>query len=144
MALNRVLQEHYKPAHAILVNFEKHNCKANAPQPMWLWEGMPPLICANRHQGFKNYWSYELTKLTETEAHLQAIGSDKTMKISPLSRVVELFRLPYARTYHSAQGLGWDRVRLWDTGALYYSSSHLIVGMSRCRRSDQLDFGDER
>jgi hypothetical protein len=55
--------------------------------------------------------------------------------------VAELFRLPYARTYHSAQGLGFDRVRLWDCESKYFSAEHLVIGMSRCRRSDALDFG---
>ena len=122
------------------MNPETHNCRANAPQQIWLWPGQE-LICANRLQGFRNQWSYKVVRLTETEAHLRPVGGDAVHKLSPLSRVAELFRAPWARTYHSAQGLGFDRVRLWDTSAMHFSASHLIVGMSRCRRSEALDFG---
>ena len=55
--------------------------------------------------------------------------------------MAELFRLPYARTYHSAQGLGFDRVRLWDCESKFFTAEHLVTGMSRCRHSHALDFG---
>ena len=68
-------------------------------------------------------------------------GDYRPIKLSPLSRVAELFRLPFARTYHSAQGLGFDKVQLWDCESRFFTVEHLVTGMSRRRHSHALDFG---
>jgi ATP-dependent exoDNAse (exonuclease V) alpha subunit len=139
IALNAELQDMFRPRDAIFVNPERNVARKNKPQGMWLWEGQE-LICATRAAGFRNQWKYRVLELTTTHAVLEAEGG-ASHKVGPLSRVAELFRLPFARTYHSSQGLGFDRVRLWDCESTYFSVSHLVTGMSRCRRSDALDFG---
>jgi hypothetical protein len=140
LSLNAELQEIYKPPHAILTNPEHSTARKNKPQSTWLWVGHT-LICATRKNGFRNQWTYVIERLTETEAWLRTEGGTDVVHVTPLSRVAEMFRPPFARTYHSSQGLGFDRVRLWDTEAQHYSLAHLVTGMSRCRNSSALDFG---
>jgi hypothetical protein len=140
IAIIRDLQEKIRPAHAIWVEPVKSNAAHNHPQPLWLWEGMD-LICSTRSHNLRNQWTYKLVYLSDTEAHMKSPTSDKIHKFTP-TRVVELFRSTLARTYHAAQGLTFDcRVRLWDTRIPKFSREHLIVGMSRCTRSELLDFG---
>jgi hypothetical protein len=141
IALNAELQDAFKPPHAILTNPERSTARKNKPQATWLWVGCT-LICATRKNGFRNQWAYVVEELSPTHAVLrpQGTGTD-TVRLSPLTRVAEMFRPSFARTYHSAQGLGFDRVRLWDTEAQHYSLAHLITGMSRCCKSSGLDFG---
>jgi hypothetical protein len=140
VALIRDLQELVRPPDAIWVEPSRSNAVKNVPQPLWLWRGMH-LICATRLNNLRNQWTYEVVELTDAEAHLRALGSDKVHKF-PHQKVVDYFRSTLARTYHSAQGLTFDcRVRLWDTRGMHFSRQHLIVGMSRCTRSELLDFG---
>ena len=140
MALNRELQEVLKLAHgAILVNPGRITARKNIPQTMWIWLGQE-LICASRLLGLRNQATYRIEELSPNHAVLRG-GDNRPITLKPLSKVAELFRLPYARTYHSAQGLGFDRVRLWDCESKYFSAEHLVTGMSRCRHSHALDFG---
>jgi hypothetical protein len=140
VAFNKHLQELYKPTHgAILVNPVRTTARKNVPQTMWIWSGQE-LICASRLQGLRNQATYRVEELSPTHAVLRG-GDNRPIKLSPLSKVAELFRLPYARTYHNAQGLGFDRVRLWDCESKYFSAERLVTGISRCRCSDALDFG---
>jgi len=141
VALNRVLQEQFKPPGAVLVNPERaSNARKNVPQPMFVWPGLP-LICAVRCGGLRNQWSYVVQEIYATHAVLVPEKSDKRIKIEPLSRLADWFRLPFARTYHSAQSLGFPRVRLWDTESQYFTLAHLITGLSRCTDSAAVDFG---
>ena len=141
VALNYHLQEIFKPVNAIFVKPSREGCaRKNVPQDMWLWPGLK-VICAVRCNKLKNQWSYEIVELSQTHAKLRAVGRNTTIEIKPLSKVADWFRLPWARTYHSAQSLGFDRVRLWDTESTYFTMPHLITGMSRCTNSAALDFG---
>ena len=58
-----------------------------------------------------------------------------------LEDVSEYFRLSFARTYYAAQGLTFERVRLWDVDHQYFTRSHLITGLSRCTSAAAVDFG---
>jgi len=139
--LNEALQEHFKPAGAVLVNPERaSNARKNVPQPMFVWPGLP-LICAVRCGGLRNQWSYIVREIHETHAVVIPDKGREPIKIAPLSRLADWFRLPFARTYHSAQGLGFDRVRLWDTEAEYFTLEHLVTGLSRCTQAATVDFG---
>ena len=74
-------------------------------------------------------------------AVLEADGLGTRTKALPHATVASIFRLPYARTYHAAQGMEWDRVRLWGCSEPTFTLEHLMVGLSRCRSSTTLDFG---
>jgi hypothetical protein len=137
VALNAQLQDIYKQPGAILVNPERSTARKNVPQTMWIWVGQQ-LICASRLKNLRNQATYVVEELTETHA-VVALGDERHRFALP--RVAELFRLPFARTYHSAQGLGFDRVRLWDCESRFFTKEHLVTGLSRCRSSAALDFG---
>lgn len=100
---------------AIFVKPSREGCaRNNVPQDMWLWPGLK-VICAVRCNKMRNPWSYEIVELSPMHAKLRAVGSTSVFEAKPLSKVADWFRLPWARTYHSSQSLGFDRVRLWDT-----------------------------
>jgi len=75
------------------------------------------------------------------------LQADKTgERTKPMAHkvVASIFRLPYARTIHAAQGLEWPRVRIWGWDSPNFTLSHLVVGMSRRLAADALDFGPPR
>jgi hypothetical protein len=140
VAINRDLMEVFKPRGAIYVNPGRpSNARKNRPQPMWLWVSQR-VLCAVRCNGLRNAWPYVIEKLTDSEAWLRPEGGKDVVKY-PHARVVERFRPSFAMTYHASQGLGFDRVRLWDCESQCYCLQKLFTGMSRCTRSDGLDFG---
>ena len=106
---------------------------------MWIWPGQE-LICASRLLGLRNQAMYRIEELSPNHAVLRG-GDNRPITLKPLSKVAELFRLPFARTYHSAQGLGFDRVLLWDCKSKFFTAERLVTGMSRCRHNHALDFG---
>jgi hypothetical protein len=142
LQLNATLQEIYKPSDAVWVEPDRTNAQHNKPQGMWLWQGQE-LICACRGRAYRHQGTYIVKELSSDGALMRQQGSDDTVPIAPLSRVASMFRLPFARTYHSAQGLSFDRVRLWDCDKVFFTTAHLVVGMSLCRSSECLDFGQD-
>ena len=140
MAINAELMDAFRPRDAIYVNPARvSHARRNRPQPMWLWRGQK-VLCAVRNNGLRNAWPYVIERLSENEAWLRPDrGTGLTM--FTLARVVEWFRPSFAMTYHASQSLGFDRVRLWDCESQCYCLQKLFTGMSRCTRSDGLDFG---
>ena len=104
---------------------------------MWLWRGQE-LIRSVIHKGLRRQWTYTIIELTPQTAVLEAPDGTRTDRLS-LSKVASMFRLSFARTFHAAQGLEWPRVRLWDTESLFFTKQHLVVGLSRCLDSSNLD-----
>ena len=118
-----------RPKNAETYWTEPGPCRAQntVPQPMFLWLHQE-LYCASTHTALRNRWTYVICDLTEKYAVLEPVGGGPRTGRLEHSRVAELFRLPYARTYHAAQGLEWPRVRLWCWSAPMFSLSHLLVG----------------
>ena len=51
--------------------------------------------------------------------------------------VRDMFRLSFARTYHSCQGVEFDEpLTLHDLGHEKYTLRHLFVGLSRAKKTD--------
>lgn len=138
VSLNAQLQEIYRPREGcIWVDPGPSTATHCLPQQMWLWEGQE-LICSTLRRGLRRQWSYTIVELTHTDAILEAPDGTRTERLSH-QKVAQAFRLPYARTYHSAQGLEWPRVRLWDFDNPHLKKSHIVVGLSRCLNSATLD-----
>ena len=137
VALNAELQEFYKKPDAIWVTAPPSNAKHNETQDMWLWRGQE-LICAVIHKGLRRQWTYTIVELNPQYAVLEAPDGTRTDRLSH-TKVASMFRLSFARTFHAAQGLEWPRVRLWDTESIFFTKQHLVVGLSRCLDSSNLD-----
>ena len=58
-----------------------------------------------------------------------------------IDKLTEFFRPSFARTYFAAQGLTFERVRLWGYTSPFFTHAHLITGLSRCTTADAVDFG---
>ena len=135
VALNAKLQGIYKEPGAIWVEPGPSNAKHNVPQKVWLWLDQD-LICSVTGGGLRSQWTYKVVDLNPHTAVLEAPDGRRIERL-PLKKVAVM--LNFARTYHAAQGLEFDRVRLWGWSAPMFSLSHLLVGISRSRA--QLDFG---
>ena len=59
----------------------------------------------------------------------------------PTDKLAEWFRPAFARTYFAAQGLTFERVRLWEDQSPFFTRRHLITGLSRCTTAAMVDFG---
>jgi hypothetical protein len=109
---------------------------------MWLYEGLELYACT-KAKGWRNRWPYTVVAVDESTATLQAKDSDVRSAL-PHKTVAALFRLGFCRSYRAAQGLEWPRVRLHGWDSPHFTMSRQLVGMSRCLRSDALDFGPGR
>jgi len=139
VALNAELQEVYKGEGAIWVEPGPSKATENVSQPMWLWLGQD-LICSTIRNGLRRSLTYKIVELNQQTAVLEAPDGRRTERMQ-LKKVAQMFRLSFARTYHSAQGLEWPRVRLWDVDVnnIHLTRAYLVVGLSRCLDSTQLD-----
>ena len=143
--LNDELQNIYKPTDRPCYWVTPGPCRAEEtlPQAMWLYEGLELYACT-KASGWRNRWPYTVVAVDETTATLQAKDAAEPMRPLPHATVAALCRLGFCRSYHAAQGLEWPRVRLHGWDSPHFTLSHLLVGMSRCLRSDALDFGPGR
>lgn len=144
LELNAQLQEHYVPRtlggapKAVLSVAHPHPKQQNPPQDMWLYPGLT-LLGHGKVGGLRNQFVYEVLKVTKERTTLRS-HSGQEYGIAT-ERVADELRLPFARTYYAAQGLTFDRVRLWDVNHPYVGPKHLYVGLSRGRTAQGVDFG---
>ena len=110
--------------------------RLNGPQSMYVYPGLQLLGAANV-RGLKKGWSYEVVSVDPPVVR----DGSADVELQSVEDFLHLFRLAFARTYHAAQGLTFDRVRLWDVTSPYFSKSYLYVGLSRCRTAAGVDFG---
>ena len=139
--LNDELQSVYKPSDRPCFWAEPGPCRAEEtlPQAMWLYEGLELYACM-KARPWRNRWPYRVVEVEEKTVTLQAKDREDRSTL-PHATAAVLFRLGFARSYHAAQGLEWPRVRLHGWSNPYFTLSHLLVGVSRCLRSDALDLG---
>ena len=134
------LQLVFKPADAVLVENQQRAVEGqkNRPQDLWLWPGCE-LICASRLHNLRNQCSYFVVGVGPETVTLRAAGEGSPVQEFKRQDVVRLFRSSFARTYHSAQGLGFPEVRLWNCDDPNFTREHLVTGLSRSR--GVVDFG---
>lgn len=139
MTLNRQLMQHYKPPEAIFVEWSKETTALrNSPQSLWLWPGQDLISAAAK---FQRNVTYTVKEVSVESVLLVRPGAE--VKLNP-QQVCEFFRPSFCRTYHSAQGLGFQRVRLWGYRSPHFSLKHLVTGLSRCYAYASVDFGHAR
>ena len=78
-------------------------------------------------------------KVEKDHAVVQAEGGREAPKRVEIRDLVVWLRLSFAITYYAAQGLGFDRIRLWDCDSGLMSRAALITGLSRCRSASGVD-----
>ena len=83
-------------------------------------------------------WTYEVVLASSDKVIVKDERGEYPFALEDVS---EYFRLSFARTYYAAQGLTFERVRLWDVDHQYFTRSHLITGLSRCTSAAAVDFG---
>ena len=65
-------------------------------------------------------------------------------KTVSLKTMEEQLRLSHAMVYAAVQGRTFTgRVRLWDTGHIHFTKTHLLVGISRASSGMLVDIGVE-
>jgi hypothetical protein len=139
-ALNRDLQQVFKQPDArwLEVKVIRGTCK---PQSMYIWKGIV-LYCELRRASFRRKCEYTVVEHDARRVlFVDKAGGEHVLETG---KVAEVMRLSFARTYHSAQGLEWDRVRLHDCDSKFFSRAHLIVGLSRCTSAGGVDVANLR
>jgi hypothetical protein len=133
------LQKHYAPSDALLIPKPKVVLALrNEPQDMLVWPGCP-LIAASRK--YRHNWTFLVKTVSPENIELYPHNEPDSLVQMPPDEVVKHFRISWARTIHSAQGLQWGRVRVHDVFSPFFTKAHLVVALSRCENSDCLDFG---
>ena len=133
------LQRHYAPPGSMLIEKPKE-CVAlrNVAQDMLVWPGCPLISASRRH---RHNWTYFVKSVEPDAVVLYPHNDPEALVTMPPSEVVKHFRISWARTIHSAQGLQWPRVRVHDVFSPFFTKEHLVVALSRCENSACLDFG---
>jgi len=71
-------------------------------------------------------------------------GAGKSYLSVSLKTMEEKLRLSHAMVYAAVQGRTFTgRVRLWDTGHIYFTRTHLLVGISRATSGELVDIGEK-
>ena len=136
MHLNYELQKWYAPSGAVMLDASSVRIGSSESQSILLYPGLKLLSVVNT-LGLRNMWTYEVDSVDM----LVQMHDERGVYEIPLEKMTELFRLSFARTYFAAQGLTFERVRLWDDSNPFFTRQHLITGLSRCTTASSVDFG---
>ena len=85
-------------------------------------------------RGVKNGEIYKTEEVNETEVKFEMLAH-----VFTYDQVRDTFRLSFARTYYSCQGVEFDApLTLHDLGHEKFSLRHLFVGLSHAKRIEDV------
>ena len=105
---------------------------SNCPQDAWFWPGMRVIACCKGRK-LRNGRAYTVESLGEVETAAVTVRADDEEPIKlQRGQFFRCFRLPYAITYASAQGLTISGlIALHNTSHTYFNKRQLYVALSR-------------
>ena len=112
---------------------------ANCPQDAWLWSGQNVLACCKGRK-LRNGHMYQILSLGDDDTSKITVQAEDEVPITlRRGQFFRSFRLSYAVTYASCQGLTLTGlVALHDTGHIHFTRRMLYVAMSRATSHDKL------
>ena len=129
--LNGKLNRLWAPVNSFFLKVGSKESRQCAQQNMLLWQGLELLGCvATAERGVKNGMVYKIASVDETVVEFEGLAHKFTY-----DEVRDMFRLSFARTLQSCQGVEFDEpLTIHELGHINFSLRALFVGLSRAKK----------
>ena len=129
--INAKLNKLWAPKDSFFLKVKSKQATKCAQQSMLLWEGLELLGCLQTpRRGVKNGVVYKIAHVDEKVVKFESLEHQFSY-----DEVRDMFRLSFARTYHSCQCIEFDEpLTLQELGHEKFTLRHLFVGLSRAKK----------